>query len=81
MEITHVKKDRFLEVTDSILTETLGEDAALKVYQYMGSLCDTYPEEFSDRLDLLSKGLRDCLGKSAMLIEDKILSELYGIKV
>jgi hypothetical protein len=79
LEIAQKKSDRFIEVTNNVLTEVLGEGAAFLIYRHLEKQYSLLPDKYAERSDLVSKGLRDCLGCAAAPIENKILFELHGI--
>ena len=74
------KEDRFIEVIDNVLTQVLGQEATLIIYRHMENCYSLHTYQFSGRMDLFEKGLRDCLSSGAVPIENMIFSELYGLK-
>jgi hypothetical protein len=74
------KEERFIEVIDNVLTQVLGQEATLLIYRYLENCYSLHPYEFSGRMDLFEKGLKDCLSSGAVPIENMIFSQLYGLK-
>jgi hypothetical protein len=74
------KEDRFIEVIDDVLTQVLGQEATMLIYRHLENYYSLHPYEFSGKMDLFTKALRDCLSSGASPIEKMIFSELYGLK-
>jgi hypothetical protein len=75
------KDDKFFQVADKVLTQVVGQEATKLIYRHLENYYSLHPDEFSDRMDLFAKGLKDCLGTAAIPVENIILSDLYGLKI
>jgi len=77
MEISAKETDCIFKIVDNILKRALGEKAALLIYQYMESRYALRPSEFATNIDVFAKGLESFLNSGALLIERKIIEEIY----
>jgi hypothetical protein len=76
------KEDPFFQVVDNVLTQVLGREATVLIYKHLENYYSLHPHEYSERMDLFAKGLKDCLSATgAIPIENMILYDLYGLKI
>jgi hypothetical protein len=75
------KDDKFFQVADNVLKQVVGQEATLLIYKHLENHYSLYPEDYSKRMDLFAKGLKDCLSTAAFPIENMILCDLYGLKI
>lgn len=75
------KEDPFFQVVDNVLTQVIGREAAVLIYKHLENYYSLHPHEYSERMDLFAKGLKDCLCAGAIPIENMILYDLYGLKI
>jgi len=64
------------KVIDEALTEVLGRKATLCIYKYLEDTYGLYPNQFSGKLDVFSKGLEECLGTGAITVQTRIVNAL-----
>ncbi len=64
------------KVIDDVLTEVFGRKATLYIYKYLEATYELYPNQFSGKLDLFSKGLEDCLSSGAITVQTRIVNAL-----
>jgi hypothetical protein len=75
------KDDKFFQVADNVLTQVVGQKATELIYKHLEKYYSLHPDEYSERMDLFAKGLKDCLSTGAIPIENLILFDLYGLKI
>ena len=72
------KEDKVFEIIDRVLKQVLGEDATRLIYEYLERRHSLSPSDFSEKLDVLAKGLEEFLSSGAYFIENKILNEIIA---
>jgi len=78
---TKKKEDTIFKIIDNVLKQVFGEEATLFIYKYLERNYSLRQSEFSDKIDTFAKGLGDCLGSGAFVVECRILDDIcskYG---
>lgn len=78
MGISAKEADSVFKIVDNILKQALGEKAALLIYKYMESRYSLRPSELATKFDVFAKGLESFLNSGALIIERKIIEEIYS---
>jgi hypothetical protein len=72
--------DSINKIIDNVITEVFGKKGALYIYKYIKDAYQLAPNQFSDKLDVFSKGLEDCLSTGAIPVQTRILHAISNIE-
>ncbi len=72
------KEDKVFEIIDRVLKQVFGEDATHIIYEYLERSHSLSPSEFSEKMDVFTKGLEEFLSSGAYFIENKILNDIIA---
>jgi len=72
------KEDRVSRVIDSVLRQIFGEEATSLIYKYLEAQYSLKQDEVSERIDVFAKGLEEFLRSGAIVIERRILEDIYS---
>ena len=72
------KKDKVFEIIDRVLTQVFGENATRIIYEHLERRYSLSPSDFSEKMDVFTKGLEDFLSSGAYFIENKILNDIIA---
>ncbi len=72
----NITQDPCLSKIDGVLVGVLGEKGAQIIYHYIEVQYSLKADQFCSNLDILMKGLHDCLDEGAFPVGELILSEL-----
>jgi hypothetical protein len=79
METLH--KNRYNEqvsnVIDRVLRQVFGEEATLLIYRHLERNYSLKREEIGQKIELFAQGLEDFLRSGAIVVERKILEDIY----
>ena len=70
--------DPVFRIVDNILRQVFGEKVTLLIYRHLESRYSLRTDEFSTKIDVFAKGLESFLSSGALLIERKILDDVYS---
>jgi hypothetical protein len=70
--------DPVFRIVDNILRQVFGEKVTLLIYRHLESSYSLRTDEFSTKIDVFAKGLESFLSSGALLIERKILDDVYS---
>ena len=71
--------DKIFQIVDKVLKQVFGDEATLFIYKYLEQHYSLRQSDFSKRIDVLAKGLEDCLSSGAFAIESKILDDISAV--
>jgi len=72
------KEDKISRIIEGVLRQVFGEEATSLIYRYLESQYSLKRNEVSDRIDLFAKGLEEFLRSGAIVIERRILDDIYS---
>jgi hypothetical protein len=72
------KEDKISKIIDRVLRQIFGEEATLLIYRHLESKYSLKQNEISEKIDLFTKGLEEFLSSGAVVIEQKILEDIYS---
>lgn len=72
------KEDRVSKIIDSVLKQVFGEEATQLIYKYLETQYSLKQDEVSERIDVFAKGLEEFLRSGAIVIERRILEDIYS---
>lgn len=75
---TGKKEDKVSKIIDSVLKQVFGEEATHLIYRYLESQYFLKKDEVSERIDIFAKGLEEFLRSGAIVIERRILEDIYS---
>jgi hypothetical protein len=71
-------ENKISQITDRVLKQVFGEEAAHLIYGYIENRYSLKQDEIAEKIDLFAKGLEDFLSTGAYVIERKILEDIYS---
>jgi hypothetical protein len=78
---TLLRKNRYDEqvsnVIDRVLRQVFGEEATLLIYRHLERHYSLKREEIGQKIELFAQGLEDFLRSGAVVVERKILEDIY----
>jgi hypothetical protein len=78
---TLLSKNRYDEqvsnVIDKVLRQVFGEEATLLIYRHLERNYSLKREEIGQKIELFAQGLEDFLRSGAIVVERKILEDIY----
>jgi hypothetical protein len=81
LEILNSQRENSInKIIDDVLTEVFGRKATLCIYKYIEDTYELQPNQFSEKLDLFSQGLEECLSTAAIPVETKIVDAIFGMQ-
>ncbi len=72
------KNDKVSEIVDRVLKQVFGENATRIIYEHLERRYSLSPCDFSEKMDVFTKGLEDFLSSGAYFIENKILNDIIA---
>jgi hypothetical protein len=72
------KEDKISKIINNVLKQVFGEKATHLIYRYMEKRYSIKQNEVSEKLDLFAKGLEEFLSSGAIVIERRILEDIYS---
>lgn len=72
------RDDRICRIIDSVLTQVFGQEATHLIYRYLESQYGLKQSDVSNRIDVFAKGLEEFLRSGAIVIERRILEDIYS---
>jgi len=74
----HTAQDKISEIVDRVLTQIFGKEATLLIYKYLENNHAIRKNEISEKIDLFAQGLEEFLNSGALVIEKRILDDIYS---
>lgn len=78
MTLSKEEGDVVFTIVDKVLTQVFGEKVTHLIYTYLESHYDLRPSEFAAKIDVFAKGLETFLNSGALIIERKIVKDIYS---
>ncbi len=78
MTLSQEEADAVFKIVDKVLTQVFGEKGTRLIYAYLESHYDLHPSEFAAKIDVFAKGLETFLNSGALIIERKIIKDIYS---
>jgi hypothetical protein len=72
------KDDRICKIIDSVLRQVFGGEATHLIYRYLESQYGLKQDDVSNRIDVFAKGLEEFLRSGAIVVERRILEDIYS---
>lgn len=72
------KEDKIFGIIDRVLKHVFGEEATLLIYKYLEHHYSLSQSDFSEKIDVFTKGLEEFLSSGAYIVESKILNDIYS---
>ncbi len=77
-QLSDKNDEKVVRIIDRVLKQVFGEEATRLIYQHLENKYALKQNEVADRIELFAKGLEDFLRSGAVVIEHKILEDIYS---
>lgn len=76
--LSRKEENRVFKVIDHVLKQVFGEEATRLMYQYLERRYSWEQRDFSEKIDVFTKGMEEFLSSGAYAVENKILDDIYS---